>query len=189
MRHLRQFAALLAIAAITVACGTSPGASSGGESSQGSEPSTGSQPSQAAASSGGGGGGGGGANGSITYEITGDYEASGELPFLAAGGSTWIESANGWAANFANPSGGGAVITLNTQEGQTIGQGLSYGDGSITVIAASDSQGGTDCTFTLEKNDPNGLKGHVECTKALAVDNATGSQKNVQFTAQWDAHP
>ena len=186
MRHLRQFAPLLAIAAITVACGTSPGASSGGESSQGSEPSTGSQPSQAAASS---GGGGGGANGSITYEITGDYEASGELPFLAAGGSTWIESANGWAANFANQSGGGAVITLNTQEGQTIGQGLTYGDGAITVIAASDSQGGTDCTFTLEKNDPNGLKGHVECTKALAVDNATGSQKNVQFTAQWDAHP
>jgi hypothetical protein len=184
MRHPRQFTALLAIAAITVACGSSPGASSGGESSQGSEPSTGSQPSQAAAST----GGGGGANGSITYEITGDYEASGELPFLA-GSSSWIESANGWVANFADPAGGGAVISLNTQEGQTIGQGLSYGDGSVTVIAASDSGGGTDCTFTLDKNDADGLKGHVECSSAFAVDNNDGSQKNVQFNAQWDAHP
>ncbi|MEO8638997.1 MAG: hypothetical protein ABI458_03665 [Chloroflexota bacterium] len=186
MRHLRLFTALLAVAAITAACSSTPNATSVGQS-QGSQPSTGSQPSQAAASA-GGGGGGGGANGSITYEITGDYQASGELPFLAGGISLWVESANGWVANFANPAGG-AVISLNTQQGQTIGQGLTYGDGSVTVIAASDAGGGTDCTFTLEKNDADGLKGHVECSSTLAVDNNTGAQKSVKFTAAWDAHP
>lgn len=185
MRHLRPLTALLAMAALITACSSS--SSSGGES-QGSEPSTGSQPSQAAATTGGGGGDGGGANGSITYEITGDYEASGELPFLAGGVSTWIEASGGWVANFADPAGGGSVILLNTQEGQTIGQGLTYGDGSVTVIVTSDAGSGTDCTFTLDKNDADGLKGHAECTSAFGVDN-TGARKNVQLTAQWDAHP
>jgi hypothetical protein len=189
MPHLRLITALLAVAAITAACSSTQNATSGGQS-QGSQPSTGSQPSQAAASSGAGGGGGGsGANGSITYEITGDYEASGELPFLAGGISLWVESANGWVANFADPAGGGAVIALNTQEGQTISQGLTYGDGSVTVIAASDAGSGSDCTFTLDKNDPDGLKGSVDCSSALAVDNNNGSQKDVTFNAQWDAHP
>lgn len=189
MRHLRQFTALLAIAAISVACGTSPGASSGGEGSQGSEPSTGSQPSQAAASSGGGGGGGGGANGSISYEITGDYEASGELPFLAGGVSTWVESANGWVANFANTSGEGAVILLNTQSGQALGQIFSYGDGSVILAATSDAGTGFDCTFTLTKNDSSGLIGDLDCNTAIAADTTTGAQKHVQVTAHWDAHP
>jgi hypothetical protein len=185
MRHLRPHLALLAMAALIGACSGPPGSSASGQS-QGSEPSTGSQPSQAAASS-GGGGGGGGANGSITYEITGDYEASGELPFLAGGISMWVESADGWVANFADPAGGGAVIVLNTQEGQSLSQGLTFGDGSVTIVAATDA--GTDCTFTLEKNDPDGLKGHVECAGALAVDNNNGSQKDVTFNAEWDAHP
>src|SRR4029077_2693707 len=92
MRHLRLTTALLAMTAIAVAC-SSPGQSSNGGASQAAS-SQGAGASEAAASSGGGGGGGGGgANGSVTYEIKGEYEASGELPFLAGGLSTWIESA------------------------------------------------------------------------------------------------
>jgi hypothetical protein len=186
MRHLRSLAALLAIAAMTVACGST--SSSGGES-QGSEPSTGSQPSQAAASA-GGGGGGGGANGSITYEITGDYETSGELPFLANGVSTWIESAGGWVANFANPSGEGAVILINTQEAEgTQGQSFTFGDGSIILTAISTPDSGMDCTFDLTKNDSSGLTGDMTCNSAIAADTTTGAQKHVKVTAHWDAHP
>ncbi len=185
MRHLRQFTALLAIAAITVACGTSPGASSGGESSQGSEPSSGSQPSQAAAST-GGGGGGGGANGSITYEITGDYEASGELPFLAGGISTWIESEGGWLANFAEASGGTAAILLNTA---TSGQILTYGDGTVIIAATSAATSGFDCTFSITKNDSSGLTGSMECNDILAANATSGAQLTVDISAEWDAHP
>lgn len=188
MRHLRLFAALLTIAAITVAC--SPGTGSDGES-QGSEPSTGSQPSQAAASSGGGGGGGGGgANGSITYEITGDYQASGEQPFLAGGVSTWIESTGGWVANFADPTGAGSVvILLNTQSAEgTPGEIFSFGDGTIILVAGGGDTG-MGCTFNHEKNDSSGLKGDVNCTSAIALNNTTGAQLHVQVHAEWDAHP
>lgn len=186
MRHLRSFAALLTIAAITVACGSS---SSSGES-QGAGPSTGSQPSQAAASPGGGGGGGGGANGSVTYEISGDYTASGELPFLANGVSLWVESAGGWVANFANQSGEGAVILINTQAAEgTQGQIFTYGDGSIILTAVSTPDSGFDCDFTLTKNDSSGLVGDLHCNTALGADTTTGAQKHVQVTAHWDAHP
>jgi hypothetical protein len=189
MRHLRPYLALLAIASITAACSSSPGSSSGGQSSAGS------QASQAAASSGGGGGGGGGsggggANGSITYEITGDYQASGELPFLAAGVSMWIESAGGWVANFADPGGNGtSYILLNTQSAEgTPGEIFTFGDGTIILVAGG-GDSGMGCTFNHEKNDSSGLKGDVNCTSAIAADATTGTQKHVQVHAEWDAHP
>ena len=184
MRHLRRYLALFAMVALIAACSGPPGSSSGGQS-QGNEPSTGSQPSQAAASS-----GGGGANGSVTYDITGDYTASGELPFLAAGISQWVESAGGWVANFANQSGEGAVILINTQAAEgTQGQIFTYGDGSIVLTAISTPDSGFDCTFNLTKNDSSGLAGDLDCKSAIAADTTTGAQKNVRVTAHWDAHP
>ncbi|HEY6057686.1 MAG TPA: hypothetical protein VIV06_06605 [Candidatus Limnocylindrales bacterium] len=194
MRHLRPFTAFFAIAAIATACASSsPGASSGGDQSQGPGASQGgggaSQPA-ASTGGGGGGGGGGGANGSVTYEITGDYQASGELPFLAGGVSTWIDSAGGWVANFANQSGEGAVILINTQAAEgTPGQIFTFGDGQIIMTATSDVTSGFDCTFTLTKNDSSGLKGDLSCSDTIAADVNTGAQKHVQVTAHWDAHP
>jgi hypothetical protein len=186
MRHPRPLLALFAMAALTGACSGPPG-SSGGES-QGSEPSTGSQPSQAAASGGGGGGGGGGANGSVTYEITGDYQASGELPFLSAGVSTWVESAGGWVANFANQDGT-AYVLLNTQAAEgTPGQIFTYGDGKV-ILAAGSGETGMGCTFNMTKNDSSGLAGSLDCTAAIAADATTGAQKHVKVHAEWDAHP
>jgi hypothetical protein len=187
MRHLRPYLALLATAAITMACSGPPGSSANGES-QGGEPSTGSQPSQAAASSGGGGGGGGGANGSITYELTGDYQASGELPFLVGGVSQWVESAGGWVANFANQDGT-AYILLNTQAAEgTPGQIFTFGDGKV-ILAAGSGETGMGCTFNLTKNDSSGLSGDLDCTAAIAADATTGAQKHVKVHAEWDAHP
>jgi hypothetical protein len=178
MRHLRPHLALLAMAAIIAACSGPPGSSSGAES-QGSEPSTGSQPSQAAAS----GGGGSGANGSITYDITGDYEASGELPFLAAA-SVFDSNTQGWQASFAASGGSGTVISLTTV---SQGQVFSFGDGTAVVIAVSESSSGSGCTFSLNKNDASGLSGHVECSSAGVVQQS-GTGK-VRLTADWDAHP
>ena len=189
MRHPRPYLALLATAAITMACSGPPGSSGGGES-QGGEPSTGSQPSQATASGGGGGGGGGGANGSVTYEITGDYQASGELPFLPAPISQWVESAGGWVASFANQSGEGAVIQINSQAAEgTTGQIFVYGDGKVIMTAVSTPDSGFDCTFNFTKNDSSGLAGDLDCKSALGADATTGAQKHLQVTAHWDAHP
>jgi hypothetical protein len=186
MRHLRPFAALLAIAALTAACSGPPGSSSGGESSQGG---TASQPASEPAASSGGGGGGGGANGSVTYEIKGDYETSGELPFLAGGVSQWVESAGGWVANFANQSGEGAYILINTQEAEgTSGQIFTFGDGTVILVAGS-GETGMGCTFNLTKNDESGLSGDLDCTAAIAADATSGAQKHVQVHAEWDAHP
>jgi hypothetical protein len=180
MRHLRPLTALFAMAAITVACSASPGASSGGNG----QPSTGSQPSQAAASSGGGGGGGGsGANGSITYKITGGYEASGELPFQPRS-SVFDASTGGWSAAFADTSGSGSIITLGTS---TAGQVISFGDGTASVVGVGDSSSGSGCTFTISKNDSSGLSGHVECSSALLTKGSGMGQAKI--TAEWDAHP
>ena len=190
MRHLRLAATYLAIASLAVAC-SSPAASNsaasqGGQASQGAAAS---QPAASTAGGGGGGGGGGGANGSVTYQITGDYQASGELPFLAGGISTWIESAGGWVANFANQSGEGAVILINTQSAAgTPGQSFTFGDGKVVLVATSDPGSGFNCTFNLTKNDSSGTAGDLNCTDAIAVDDATAAQKHVQLTAHWEGH-
>jgi len=193
MRHPRPFLALLAVAALTVACsstgGESPGESNGGGGGgEATATPDGGGGGEATATPDGGGGGGGGANGSITYQIAGDYEASGELPFLAQGMSTWDETQGGWVANFVAPSGEGAYILLNTATLGT-GQILSFGDGTAIVVATSDPGSGYDCTFTMTKNDTSGLAGHMECSNTIASNVSTGGLLNVSISADWDAHP
>ena len=177
MRHLRSFAALLTIAAITAAC--TPG-STGGES-QGGEASQGGGASQPAPST-GDGGGGGGANGSITYEITGGYEASGELPFQPLV-SRFDAGLGGWTATFVE-SGGGKLVTLQTGS-ET--EAFSFADSMAVVVGASAAGSGQGCTFTITKNDASGLAGHVECTDA-DVAQESGTSK-ADLTADWEAHP
>ena len=179
MRHLRPHLALLAMAALIAACSGPPGTSPGAQS-QGGGPSTGSQPSQAAASS---GGGGSGANGSVTYQITGDYTASGELPFQPLA-SVFDSNTKGWSASFAETTGATTVVSLTTV---SQGQIFSFGDGTAVVIGVGESSAGSGCTFTLTKNDASGLSGHVECTSAGVVQ-PSGTGK-AHLTADWDAHP
>lgn len=183
MRHLRPLMALSVVALLAVAC-SSPSASqptdSNGGGGGGSDPT--------ATPDGGGGGGGGGANGSFAYQITGDYEASGELPFLVGGVSVWYEAEGGWIANFANQSGEGAVVNLNTGVSTDFVL-VTFGDGTVLVVATNDTSTGYDCTFTEDKNDASGLKGSLDCSNTAASNVNTGALLNVNFTAQWDAHP
>jgi hypothetical protein len=179
MRHLRPFAALLTIAAITVACssGSSNGESQGGEASQGGGAS------QPAASTGGGGGGGGslGEHGTMSYEITGDVTQSGELNFLYINGGLSVFDADGWVGYFYSEDQQ-TVVQLNTKPGQV---GANFGDGKILVVGV-DGQG---CTFDFSKNDASGIKGTIDCPKAtLATKVDTAGQLNVTFRATVDAH-
>jgi hypothetical protein len=180
---------LAAVVLVVAACGSpaasngEPGQSTGGEASEGAAPSEGAQASQG----GGGGGGGGGANGSITYQITGGYEASGEVPFQPGGGAAgWTESEGGWIANFVQSSGEGAYIVLNTF---TRGQILTYSDGQYLVAVGSDESTGYDCTFNVTKNDASGTAGDMSCNDVPASSVDTGQLVTVDFSAQWDAHP
>lgn len=176
MRHLRPYLALLTIAAIAVACASSPGSSSGATGSQGGGAS------QPAASA----GGGGGAKGSITYEITGAYQASGEIPFVASA-SKWIASEGGWLANFKQTSAGGAYILLNTQ---TKGQILNFGDANAVVTTTSVAGSPFDCTFNITANDSSGLKGSVQCTAVPVITTTTTTEAiTVDISANWDVHP
>jgi hypothetical protein len=182
MRFLRLVAVLLTIAAISVACNGSPSASTGGPSTAGqNSPAAGT--SEPAASTGGGDGGAGGANGSITYEITGGYQLSGEVPFQPLAGGFHPET-GGWAAVFLD-RGSGVTITLNLGR---VGQSISVVDGTKAVISGdSSASGGTGCTFTIIKNDPAGLAGHVECSTAHVSQDSGDGQ--AVLTAEWDAHP
>ncbi len=178
MRHLRPYLALLTIAALAVAC--SPGSSSGGES-QGTEPSTGSQPSQAAASSGGGGGGGGisGANGSLSYEISGDVTQSGDLNFVYVNGGISLFADGGWVAYFYSEDEQ-TVVQINSNPQTSI---VNFGDGAVLVIGTSE----TGCSFDWSQNDASGLKGDIDCNDTLATS-TSGTQMHVDFHATVDAH-
>jgi hypothetical protein len=176
MRHLRPYLALLTIAAMTAAC--SAGGSSGGES-QGNQPSTGSQPSQAAASS---GGGGGGANGSATYEITGDATKSGELAFTYINGgiSQFIDT--GWVAYFYSADQQ-TIIQVNSQQGTNI---VNFADGEILVVG---TEADGSCTFDYSQNDSSGLKGTIDCSDPIASKVATtGERIHVKLHVTVDAH-
>ena len=193
MRHLRPFPVLVAVAVIGAACsGSSPAASSAGSPSQAAQQSQASSPSQGATASqpaASAGGGGGGANGSMTYEISGDYQASGELPYVTFA-SSWIEQAGGWVAYFQTTDTNSAVIQINTQAAAgTPGQIWNFSDGKVLVIATSDPGSGTGCTFTLTKNDASGTEGQLACTSAPMTRLDTGASGRVKVTAHWSGHP
>jgi hypothetical protein len=180
MRHLRPIAALLTVAALAVACSGPPGSSSGG-ASQGGEASQGGGASQPAASTGGGGGGGGatGANGSLSYEITGDVTKSGDLDFAYIAGGVSMFVAGGWVAYFYSEDEQTAVqINSNPQSNIVL-----FTDGEIAVTGTSE----TGCTFDYSQNDASGLKGTIDCTNVIAAT-ATGTRINVDLHATVDAH-
>lgn len=179
MPTLRPILALLIISAIAVACSSPAGSS--GPSAQTS--SGGGQPASSApvASTSGGGGGGGGANGSLTYQISGGYTASGELPFIPLGVSLFDTGQGGWVAYFGASTGGGAIIQLNTSSNSI----ANFGDGTVAIIGTA----ATGCTFTFDKNDASGFKGKVECHGTQGFKVVDASPVTVDFSASWDAHP
>jgi hypothetical protein len=194
MRFVRSFAIWLAVAAITGACANaSPGAGSqapaGSESGVASQaPGESQQPgaSEPAASA------GSGANGSIKYQITGEYTGSGELPFLPTYGdySSYFTPGEGagWNAMFQDPGApDDHQISLNTKT--SLGEELFYRDTPIVVALSGGTSSADECTFSSTKNDETGLIGSVICTSAELYQADGQPVLNVTFSAQWDAHP
>jgi hypothetical protein len=194
MRRVRSFAVWLLVAAITGACaGASPGAGSqppaSSEGPGASQPPGVSQPPDA---TGPPASAGTGANGSIKYQITGDYTGSGELPFTAGDASYFTPGDTpaedgGWYALFTDPGAADHRITLNTDT--TYGEELFYDEDPITVSLSGGDSSLDACTFSSTKNDASGLTGSVVCTSAELFQADGEPVLNVTFRAQWDVHP
>jgi hypothetical protein len=189
MRYLQPIPGLLTMTAILVACSTS-GASPSAQTSQAAGASQSATPSasQSAAPSQPAASTGAGANGSVTYHISGDYTASGELPLVVLASSSFdpaVFDTTGWVATFAQTNGT-VVLRLDTRPAGSShpnSPSAEFSDG-VAIVTATEAFG---CTFTFTKNDAGGLAGKVECP-ATHVSNA-GAVGTVDFSAAWDARP
>ena len=165
MRSLRLPLAAFVVFAVAVACSSSKGGSPGG-GSEASPP----------AATGGGVVGGGSANGSVTYHISGDYTASGELPFVPEASRF---ANGGWSATFSK--GGDTIVAINSIPGNEI---VNYGDPQVAVPA-----GGDDCTIDITQNDSAGLVGTFDCRGLSTAHSQTGQPITVDFNGAFEAHP
>jgi hypothetical protein len=176
-RTLRRFVVLLAVLALSVACGSSKDGTSGDGSGTPQPPAASGDGGGASETTGSGGAGGGGvANNSFTYEITGDYTASGEQPFVPEA-STFVQG--GWVAIFGT---GDQVVQITSIPGS---ETVTYGDPQIAV-SATRVEG---CTIDLTQNDSDGLVGTFECHGVGTAFSQTGQPATVDFIGQFDAHP
>jgi len=182
MRHLRPILALLAIAAILVACASGPGASPGNQQSQGSEASNGGGgggggASQPAASTGGGGGGIGTifGDGSADYRISGDHTAEGELRFVPAASS--VNQNGAYSLSFYDED---AEVILIVLLGEGDSNALSFGSTEATIPGAQ-------CDWNITRKDDNGAAGTFTCNDQFLVKSDSGTTGTADISGSFDA--
>jgi hypothetical protein len=177
MRTVRALIALSAMSILAVSCGSSDGDTTGGSTTTAQQGASGGGGATTPAE-GGGGGSAGEASNSVTYVITGDYETSGELPFIPEASAF---SNGGWSASFSDTSNE-KIVVMNTIPGSVI---ANYGDAQVAVPASEADS----CTFDFTQNDSSGLSGSFECTGVETANSQTGAPITVDFSGQFDAHP
>jgi hypothetical protein len=170
MRFLRLLVALTMLVATLAACG--------GGSAQTTDDGAAGTPTTAGQSTGttqGGSSGGGGTTGanSITYEISGGFEASGEEPFNA---SLSFFSEGVWVMNFGSAS----TVLLLALDPSTPSVNWTNG----TTSAGADS---SNCEFNITRQDASGASGSFSCSN-VAVVNAGVLTEAASFTGTWDAN-
>lgn len=154
---------LVALALLFAAC--APTASQSPSESSGGEPSAaGSQPEASQPAGDVGGGGGGGENGSVQYEITGDYEDSGELRFVPE--ASYFEQNGSSYMSFTN-EGESTVMFISVGDQGNL---VSFGNEEASVTTDTEA-----CTFNLTRDDATGAAGTFDCPRAFVVL-ASGSQ-------------
>jgi len=162
MRHLRPALAILALAAILVACSGAPGTSTGNQQSQGAESSDGGgggggggggATATPASSDGGGGGGGGGifGNGSADYQVTGGItDDADDLAFVPA--ASVINQNGAYSLSFYSEDSERLLIIILSDDGNT----LSWTNSEATMA-------GTNCDWNVTRKDDNGAEGSFTC--------------------------
>ena len=173
MRHFRPITVLVAIAALAAAC-SAPAASSSAQTSQAAQASQGANASQPAAS---GSGSGGGVNGTLTFEISGGYTRSGDLPWVPLA-STFTNGA--WYLTFGDSNGANEVVIINGTAGSFV---VAYGNSDIAITGGVDPA----CSFTFSRQDASGAAGSFDC-HGLPGIKTDGTSVQVDFKGSFDGH-
>ncbi len=197
MRPVRSSALLVVVSAVSMGCGTAvPGAGTPSPTAPGSSASPQSTPTQppagtlppvatptagatappattfAPADS-----------NKITYEISGEYEASGEAVFNEQASIYWEEgqydSHEGWVAYF---DAGNISMRVSTRPEN---ESIEFRDGERVVVANSYPDAGYGCTFTLTRNTPSGPVGSAVCERAIVHPNGS-TYVNVEL--EWEVN-
>ncbi len=199
--RLRLSIVLLVIALVVGACGgggddAGDGGSAGNDSASesdsatgsddtsdsdegsGAEDESGSDDSSDSGSDSNAGSSGGGANGSIEFEISGNWEENGEFVFIPAAS---IFTDGYWSLSFApNADGSGdAVITVLLMPDSYY---VSYGDADIAVGGGSDQ-----CQFDISDQTVDGVSGDIECSDLTGIPAESSMRDGINFNATFDA--
>lgn len=159
----------LLLAACQQAASQSPAGTDAGEpSAAGAEP---------GASQAGTGGGGGGDNGSVQYEITGDYTASGELRFVPE--ASYFDQNGSTYLSFTN-EGESTVLFISFSDS---GNFVQFGDENASVV-----QAGEECTMNLTRDDATGAAGTFDCPNSTVVLASATTPGTGTIRGSFEAH-
>ncbi|HJQ96474.1 MAG TPA: hypothetical protein VJ935_12310, partial [Acidimicrobiia bacterium] len=178
LRFLRLLVALTLFSATLAACGGEDAQSTADDTSAptsgevtAATPTSGAESTGTTQSEGGGATSG---QGSITYEISGGFEAAGEEPFNPT--MSFFDQGV-WTLTF----GGGASLLVLGLDPST--PSISWTSG--TASAGADS---SNCEFDITRQDADGASGSFSCS-AVAVVNEGALTEAASFTGTFDANP
>jgi hypothetical protein len=177
LRLLRLIVALTLISATLAACGGGDAQSSDDTSGQASDQVTAETPTneeESTATTQSQAGGGTSGAGSITYEISGGFEAAGEEPFNPT--MSFFDQGV-WTMTF----GGGATLLVLGLDPST--PSISWTSG--TASAGADS---SNCEFDITRQDADGASGSFSCSD-VALVNEGALTEAASFTGTFDANP
>ena len=177
LRFLRLLVALTLISMTLMACGGGDAQSSDDTSDQTSDEvsaettASGEEPTATTQSQAGGGSSG---QGSITYEISGGFEAAGEEPFAPT--MSFFDQGV-WTMTF----GGGSTLLVLGLDPST--PSISWTNGASSAGADS-----SNCEFDITRQDADGASGSFSCSN-VAVVNEGALTEAASFTGSFDANP
>lgn len=182
--RLRLLIVLLLLALVLAACGggssdaDEEGGSGSNTTASGSDDGSGSDDASSSSSDSGTDSSGGGDNGSISFEISGNWEADGEFVFIPEASAFTNDY---WSLSFApnrDGSGDAIISILLIPESQYI----TYGDPEFTV-----GGGGDQCQFDISDQTVDGASGTIECTNLTGIPAGSSMRDGVNFSATFDA--
>jgi hypothetical protein len=196
LKRMRLPIVLLVLALVVAACGgggdnaTDDGGSSGNDSASGADETSGSEEESGAedeagsddSSNSGSDSGtestGGGENGSINFEISGNWDADGEFVFIPEAS---VFTDGFWSLSFApNRDGSGdKIITILLAPDSFF---VTYGDPDITVAGGQDQ-----CQFDISDQTVDGVSGTIDCSDLTGMPAESSMRDGVNFDATFDA--
>lgn len=150
----------------------------GSDEASGAEDESGSDESSESGSDSGAESTGGGENGSINFEVSGNWEADGEFAFIPEAS---VFTDGYWSLSFApNRDGSGdKIVTILLAPDSYF---VTYGDPEITVAGGQDQ-----CEFDISDQTVDGVSGSIECRDLTGMPAASSIRDGVNFDATFDA--